>query len=205
MMRRPEGHGLPLALSLLLVASPALRRRSSPCRRRCARRSRPRPRRCGRRSSNGGATSTGIPSSGFARPGRRRSSPTGCARSKFDEVRTGVGVTGVVGDAQGRTPGKLVAIRADMDALPIPELIDVPYKSTVANVKHACGHDAHVTIALGVAELFSQLRARDSRHGDVLLPARRGRRPRRRPHRRAAHAGRWADEDRCRRRCSACT
>lgn len=78
---------------------------------------------------------------------------------KFDEVRTGVGVTGVVGILKGGRPGKLVAIRADMDALPIPELIDVPYKSTVANVKHACGHDAHVTIALGVAEIFSQMRA----------------------------------------------
>jgi amidohydrolase len=78
---------------------------------------------------------------------------------KFDEVRTGVGVTGVVGILKGGRPGRLVAIRADMDALPIPELIDVPYKSTVANVKHACGHDAHVAIALGVAELFSQIRA----------------------------------------------
>jgi amidohydrolase len=78
---------------------------------------------------------------------------------KFDEVRTGVGVTGVVGVLKGGRPGRLVAIRADMDALPIPELIDVPYKSTVANVKHACGHDAHVSIALGVAEVFSRIRA----------------------------------------------
>lgn len=78
---------------------------------------------------------------------------------KFDEVRTGVGVTGVIGILKGGRPGRLVAVRADMDALPIPELIDVPYKSTVANVKHACGHDAHVTIALAVAEVFSRLRA----------------------------------------------
>jgi amidohydrolase len=78
---------------------------------------------------------------------------------KFDEVRTGVGVTGVVGILKGGKPGKVVGVRADMDALPIPELIDVPYKSTVPNVKHACGHDAHVAIGLGVAEIFAGLRA----------------------------------------------
>jgi amidohydrolase len=78
---------------------------------------------------------------------------------KFDEVRTGVGVTGVVGILKGGKPGKTVAIRADMDALPIPELIDVPYKSTVANVKHACGHDAHVSIGLGVATVLAAMRA----------------------------------------------
>jgi amidohydrolase len=79
---------------------------------------------------------------------------------KFDEVRTGVGGTGVVAILKGGRPGRLVGVRADMDALPIPELIDVPYKSTVANVKHACGHDAHVAIALGVADVFSRLRDR---------------------------------------------
>ena len=77
----------------------------------------------------------------------------------FDEVREQVGVTGVVGVLKGGRPGKVVAVRADMDALPIPELIDVPYKSTVPNVKHACGHDGHMAIALGVAEIFSGMRA----------------------------------------------
>jgi amidohydrolase len=77
----------------------------------------------------------------------------------FDEVRTGVGVTGVVGILKGGRPGRVVAVRADMDALPIPELIDVPYKSTVENVKHACGHDGHMAVALGVADVFSQVRA----------------------------------------------
>ena len=77
----------------------------------------------------------------------------------FDEVREQVGVTGVVGILKGGRPGKVVAVRADMDALPIPELIDVPYKSTVANVKHACGHDGHMAVALGVAEIFSGMRA----------------------------------------------
>ncbi len=75
------------------------------------------------------------------------------------EVQTGVGVTGVVGVLKGGRPGPVVAIRADMDALPIPELIDVPYKSTVPNVKHACGHDAHTAMTLGVAEIFSRMRA----------------------------------------------
>jgi amidohydrolase len=78
---------------------------------------------------------------------------------KFDEVRTGIGVTGVVGVLKGGRPGPVVAVRADMDALPVPELIDVPYKSTVPNVKHACGHDGHTSMALGVAEIFSRLRA----------------------------------------------
>ncbi|MDQ3069420.1 MAG: amidohydrolase [Acidobacteriota bacterium] len=74
------------------------------------------------------------------------------------EVRTGVGVTGVVGVLKGGRPGPVVAVRADMDALPIPELIDVPYKSTVPNVKHACGHDAHTAIGLGAAEIFSRMK-----------------------------------------------
>ena len=79
---------------------------------------------------------------------------------KFDDVRTGIGVTGVVGTLKGGRPGPVVAIRADMDALPVPELNEnMPYKSTVPNVKHACGHDGHTSIALGVAELFSRLRA----------------------------------------------
>lgn len=76
------------------------------------------------------------------------------------EVTTGVGKYGVVGLLKGGRPGPVVAVRADMDALPIQETIDVPYKSRVPGVKHACGHDAHTTIELGVAELLASMRDR---------------------------------------------
>ena len=69
-------------------------------------------------------------------------------------VRTGVGRTGVVGELGQGHP--IVAIRADMDALPIQEANDVPYASRVPGVMHACGHDAHTAIALGVATLLAQ-------------------------------------------------
>ncbi|MER3427655.1 MAG: amidohydrolase [Pyrinomonas sp.] len=76
----------------------------------------------------------------------------------FDDVRTNVARHGVVGLLKGAKPGPVVAVRADMDALPIQETIDVPYKSRVPGVKHACGHDVHTTIALGVAEILSRMR-----------------------------------------------
>jgi len=69
-------------------------------------------------------------------------------------VRTGVGRTGVVGDLGQGHP--VVAIRADMDALPIQEANEVPYASQVPGVMHACGHDSHTAIALGVAALLAQ-------------------------------------------------
>ena len=76
----------------------------------------------------------------------------------LDDVRTGVGKYGVVALLKGSKPGPVVAVRADMDALPIQETIDVPYKSQNPGVKHACGHDVHTTVELGVAEVLSKMR-----------------------------------------------
>ncbi|MEI6244108.1 MAG: M20/M25/M40 family metallo-hydrolase, partial [Acidobacteriota bacterium] len=78
---------------------------------------------------------------------------------KFDEVRTGIGGTGVVGILKGGKPGKVVALRADMDALPIQEAISPAYKSLVPNVNHSCGHDGHTSMLLGVADIMSRMRA----------------------------------------------
>ncbi|CAA9579117.1 MAG: N-acetyl-L,L-diaminopimelate deacetylase [uncultured Thermomicrobiales bacterium] len=77
-------------------------------------------------------------------------------RSFGIETRTGVAKTGVVGLLRGDRPGKTVLLRADMDALPIEELNDVPYKSGTPGVMHACGHDSHTAMLLGVARLLAE-------------------------------------------------
>jgi len=85
----------------------------------------------------------------------------------FDEVRTGIAHTGVVGVLRGGRPGPVVAVRADMDALPVTEATDLPYRSTVRStyagqevgVAHACGHDVHTAIQLGVASVLASMRA----------------------------------------------
>ena len=68
------------------------------------------------------------------------------------EPRTGVGHTGVVAVVRGARPGRTVMLRADMDALPIHEVNDTPYRSLTAGRMHACGHDCHVSILLAVAK-----------------------------------------------------
>jgi amidohydrolase len=85
----------------------------------------------------------------------------------LDEVRTGVAHTGVVGLLKGALPGPTVALRADMDALPVSEEVDVPFASKVrtmwnggdVGVMHACGHDCHTSILMGVATILTGLRS----------------------------------------------
>jgi amidohydrolase len=82
------------------------------------------------------------------------------------EVQTGVAVTGVVGILKGEKPGPVIALRADIDALPVTESNDLPFASKVktvyngkeTGVMHACGHDGHVAILMGVAEILSGMK-----------------------------------------------
>lgn len=87
-------------------------------------------------------------------------------RSLGLEVKTGIGLTGVAGLLRGGLPGPTIALRADMDALPVTEQVDVPFKSRATadyrgekvGVMHACGHDAHVAMMLGVAQILAEKR-----------------------------------------------
>ena len=87
-------------------------------------------------------------------------------RSLGLEVKTGVAHTGVVGILRGGRPGPAIALRADMDALPVTEQVDLPFKSVATaeyrgetvGVMHACGHDAHTAILMGTAQVLAGLR-----------------------------------------------
>ncbi|WP_276561632.1 M20 family metallopeptidase [Bacillus sonorensis] len=83
------------------------------------------------------------------------------------EVRTNVGGQGVVGVIRGERPGRTAALRADFDALPIQDQKDVPYRSTVPGVMHACGHDAHTSALLIAAKALS--RHRQHLKGNIVL------------------------------------
>jgi amidohydrolase len=91
------------------------------------------------------------------------------------EVRTGIAHTGVVGILRGASPGPRIALRADMDALPVTEQVELPFASKVTTefrgqtvgVMHACGHDAHTAILMGVAEALTGIR--DQLAGEVMF------------------------------------
>ena len=91
------------------------------------------------------------------------------------EVKTGVGHTGVVALLKGAKPGPVVALRADMDGLPVTEQVDLPFKSTAKStwngqqvgVMHACGHDNHMAIVLGAATIFARMK--DQLPGSIKL------------------------------------
>ena len=91
------------------------------------------------------------------------------------DVRTGIAHTGVVGILKGSQPGPKLAIRADMDALPVTEQVELPFASKAqgeylgktVGVMHACGHDAHTAMQLGLAEIFATLRPQ--LHGEIML------------------------------------
>jgi len=90
-------------------------------------------------------------------------------------VRSGIAHTGVTGVLKGGKPGRKLAIRADMDALPVTEQVDLPFASKVTGeylgksvgVMHACGHDAHTAMLLGIAEAFAKMK--NDLPGEVML------------------------------------
>ncbi len=94
----------------------------------------------------------------------------------IDEVTAGIGRTGVVGVIKGRETGsgKVIGLRADMDALPIQEARDIPHKSTVDGKMHACGHDGHTAMLLGAAKYLSETRNFDGTAVVIFQPAEEG-------------------------------
>ncbi len=101
-----------------------------------------------------------IPSSSTTCTAPRPRSPRSCSSFGCDEVVTGIGRTGVVGVIRGSkgAASRVIGLRADMDALPIEEANDIPYKSTVPGKMHACGHDGHTAMLLGAARYLTETR-----------------------------------------------
>ena len=93
-----------------------------------------------------------------------------------DEIATGIGRTGVVGVIRGRSDrsGRVIGLRADMDALPIEEATDVPYRSKTPGVMHACGHDGHTAMLLGAAKYLAETRNFDGTAVVIFQPAEEG-------------------------------
>jgi amidohydrolase len=77
----------------------------------------------------------------------------------FEEIRTGIGKTGILATLRGERPGPVTLLRADMDALPIEEVNDAPYRSRNGGVMHACGHDGHMAMLLAAARTLSRRRS----------------------------------------------
>ncbi|KAB2336732.1 amidohydrolase [Cytobacillus depressus] len=87
------------------------------------------------------------------------------------EVQEGVGKTGVIGILRGQEEGKVIGLRADMDALPMPDEIEEEYKSIHEGVAHTCGHDIHTTNLLGVAKVFSLIGVKKGTLKLIFQPA----------------------------------
>jgi hippurate hydrolase len=93
-----------------------------------------------------------------------------------DEVATGLGRTGVVGVIRGRSnaSGKVIGLRADMDALPMTETTGLPHASTIPGAMHACGHDGHTAMLLGAAQYLAETRNFDGTAVVIFQPAEEG-------------------------------
>ncbi|MEE4118847.1 MAG: amidohydrolase, partial [Paracoccaceae bacterium] len=86
----------------------------------------------------------------------------------------GIGGTGVVGVLEGRGPGRRIGLRADMDALPMEEETNLPWRSTTPGVMHACGHDGHTTMLLGAARYLAETKDFDGTAIFIFQPAEEG-------------------------------